>query len=238
GDPYAYVIPTDQHDPPTAETLVRILAMGAVEVSQAKAPFTAGGKQYAGGSFVVLMAQPNRGYAKDLLEPQHHPNGTNGPGGRPKRPYDMAGWTLPYQMGVRADAIKGAFAADLESVPDVRLKPDATGVDVRLKPDATGVDVRLKPDATGNSQTPAGASVASGFSRTETDRRTNQSVATTMDALKRGDRVSMTPTQFSINDSASTGRRLRLPRVGVYKSYFASMDEGWIRYVLEQFHVP
>src|SRR5207244_7647052 len=33
-------------------------------------------------------------------------------------------------------------------------------------------------------------------------------------------------------------RPLHLPKVGVYKSYLASMDEGWVRYVLEQFDVP
>src|SRR5438128_336636 len=117
GNPYAFVIPAGehaQHDDGTAAKLVNILRRGAVEVSMAKAPFTAGATQYAAGSFVVLMAQPNRGYAKDLLEPQHHPNRTNGPGGPPKRPYDMAGWTLSYQMGVRAEMIKDAFQADLE----------------------------------------------------------------------------------------------------------------------------
>src|SRR5258707_8092201 len=63
---------------------------------------------------MVAMAPPHRGYAKDLLEAQHHPNRTNGAGGPPKRSYDMAGWTLPYQMGVRADMIKETFNADLE----------------------------------------------------------------------------------------------------------------------------
>src|SRR5439155_1585821 len=109
GAPYAYVIPTEQHDDATAARLVNILRSGAVEVSMANTSFTADGRQYSAGSYVVLMAQPHRGYAKDLLEPQHHPNRTNGPGGTPKRPYDMAGWTLPYQMGVRADMIKDAF---------------------------------------------------------------------------------------------------------------------------------
>jgi len=197
GDPYAYVIPPEQHDGPTAATLVEILVRGAVDVSRAKAPFTAGGRQYAAGSFVVPMAQPNRGYAKDLLEPQHHPNRTNGPGGTPKRPYDMAGWTLPYQMGVRADVIKESFGADLEEV---------------------------------SLPLPAAAPT--------TDRRTNAAVTFAMDALRDGKRVSMTNTVFDLEGSATGARRLRPPRVGVYKPFLASMDEGWLRYVLEEFHVP
>jgi hypothetical protein len=206
GDPYAYVIPagTDaQRDWPTAVKLAEILRMGDVEVARAKSGFSAGGTQYAADSFVVLMAQPNRGYAKDLLEPQHHPNRTNGPGGPPKRPYDMAGWTLPYQMNVRADAIKTPFAADLEAIADVQLTPDPAY---------------------------------------EHDRRTNLSVKLAMDSLKRGAKVGLTPLQFITDTSAVIAgqrpRPLHVPRVGVYKSYLASMDEGWIRYVLEEFHVP
>jgi len=197
-DPYAYVIPTDQHDWPTAVKLVNVLQMGDVEISRAATPFTAGGRQYAAGSFVVLMAQPNRGYAKDLLEPQRHPNRTNGPGGPPKRPYDMAGWTLPFQMGVRADAIREPFAADVRPVTDADFVAPPT-----------------------------------------LDRKANAAVKAAMEALARGERVAMTPTQFAIGAQAPAGARtLRTPRVGVYKSHLASMDEGWIRYTLEQFSIP
>jgi hypothetical protein len=183
--------------------LAETLRMGDVEVSRAKTAFSADGKSYAANSFVVLMAQPNRGYAKDLLEPQHHPNRTNGPGGPPKRPYDMAGWTLPYQMGVRADAIKASFSADLEPLQAIELTLDP---------------------------------------RYEHDRRTNLSVKLAMDTLKRGEKVGLTPSQFDTGTSGVVAgqlpRPLHLPRVGVYKSYLASMDEGWIRYVLEEFDVP
>ena len=213
GDPYAYVIPAEQHDGPTAAKLVEILRMGAVEVSRAKAPFSAGGTSYPAGSFVVAMAQPNRGYAKDLLEAQHHPNRTNGPGGTPKRPYDMAGWTLPYQMGVRADVIKETFRADLEEV-----RPTAFA----------GAAAPNKPDTT--------------YGTVETDRRTNLSMKTAMDALKRGERVGLTPLRIMTDRAAGIAgqlpRPMHLPRVGVYKSFLASMDEGWLRYVLEQFDVP
>ena len=225
GSPYAYVIPfgnADQQDWPTAVKLTEILGMGAVEVSRAKGPFSAGAKQYAAGSFVVLMAQPHRGYAKDLLEPQHHPNRTNGAGGPPKRPYDMAGWTLTYQMGVRADMIKEPFSADLEPLTTPGLEADATY-------DARGGSSGATPP------------VASGAGRTiEADRRTNLSVKSAMAALKRAGRVSMTTSTLFIDGSnAPAGaKRLHLPRVGVYKSYLAAMDEGWVRYVLEAFDVP
>jgi hypothetical protein len=76
----------------------------------------------------------------------------------------------------------------------------------------------------------------------EHDRRTNLSVKLAMDSLKRGAKVGLTPLQFITDTSAVIAgqrpRPLHVPRVGVYKSYLASMDEGWIRYVLEEFHVP
>jgi hypothetical protein len=235
GDPYAYVIPAGenvQHDWPTAWKLAHILSIGDVEVHAARSNFTAGGRQYGNGSFVVLMAQPNRGYAKDLLEPQHHPNRTNGPGGPPKRPYDMARWTLPYQMGVRVEMIEQPFDANLELV-DPRLWNAAAG---------------STSDELGSDRPPVSL-----------DRRANDAVALAMQALGRGSRVWSTPARLFIDGGDTRARTdaiarlhadqprmalpadarpLRAPRVGIYKSYLASMDEGWTRYVLEQFDVP
>ncbi|HEX3703325.1 MAG TPA: hypothetical protein VHU82_08350, partial [Vicinamibacterales bacterium] len=230
GDPYAFVIPRDQHDWPTAFKLAHILAMGDVEVHVAPATFTAGGKQYREGSFVILMAQPNRGYAKDLLEAQHHPNRTNGPGGPPKRPYDMAGWTLPYQMGVEADEIQTPFDADLTPVNG-----------------AWGITGSVLGSATPNQ-----SAVSFG-------RAANDAVSVAAAALRRGSRVWMTPTHFFIDGSddranvaaamaqipdvhpsavPAEARPLHKPRVGIYKSYLAPIDEGWTRYVLEEFDLP
>jgi hypothetical protein len=184
GKPYAYVIPADQHDWPTAVKMAEILHLGAVEVHRAPAPFTAGGRAYHTGSLVVLMAQPHRGYAKDLLEAQHHPDRRDGSNGPPKRPYDMAGWTLPFQMGVRtdpiADPLDAAFEARLERVTDFA---------------------------------PLAKAAAAGSS----DSRANLSVTR------------------RIRELAAAGKA---PRVGLYKSWIASMDEGWARFVLEQFEVP
>jgi hypothetical protein len=235
GEPYAYVIPagaTAQHDWPTAVKLAEILHMGDVEMSSASTAFTADGKQYAAGSYIIPMAQPNRGYAKDLLEAQHHPNRTNGPGGPPKRPYDMAGWTLPFQMGVRVDAIAHPFTHQFPLVTTF----------------ARAGSVLDTPLDAGRTRPPVAV-----------DRRANDATTIVMDALGRGSRVWMTAERAFIDggdDAAKAAattalmadaprvplpdraRPVRKPRVGVYKSYLASMDEGWIRYVLEEFHVP
>src|ERR1039457_4062985 len=41
----------------------------------------------------------------DMFEPQDHPNDFAYPGGPPKRPYDITGWTLAMQMGVQYDRV-------------------------------------------------------------------------------------------------------------------------------------
>ncbi len=178
GSPFAFVIPPDQHDKPTALELAQVLLDGFVEVHRATKSFSADGRTYPEGTLVVLMAQPNRGYAKDLLEAQHHPDRRDGANGPPKRPYDMAGWTLPYQMGVRVEAIASPFDAALEPVRQVTpLIPAAPRI----------------------------------------DRRENRSATMLYASL------------------AANGRP---PRIGIYQSWVASMDEGWTRYVLERFGIP
>jgi hypothetical protein len=56
------------------------------------------------GSYIVFMAQPQRTNVAALFEPQIYPNRLT-PQGDAERPYDVAGWTLPLQMGVDAFAV-------------------------------------------------------------------------------------------------------------------------------------
>src|SRR2546422_8656662 len=89
----------------------------SVEVYRAAEPFTADGRRYAAGSLVVPMAQPYRAHAKDLLEVQHYTPVNDRP------PYDVAGWTLPLTMRVRADVVNGPFTANLGKVDTIVPTP-------------------------------------------------------------------------------------------------------------------
>ena len=56
------------------------------------------------GSYIVFLSQPQRNNVLALFEPQIYPNRLTATG-EAERPYDVAGWTLPLQLGVDAPAV-------------------------------------------------------------------------------------------------------------------------------------
>jgi hypothetical protein len=125
------------------------------------------------------MDQPYRAHAKDLLEVQHFPRMEQYPGGPPERPYDVAGWTLPLQMGVTVVQIDQPLVAQTTPVSDASARVACTA-----RPGSALSDSRLARD-------------------------TRQYACLT-----------------------------RIPRVGLYKSWTANMDEGWTRWVMDDFKLP
>ena len=85
-------------------------------VHRATAAFTVAGKSYPAGSYVVKSAQAFRPHVLDMFEPQDHPDDIPYPGGPPTRPYDNAGWTLAYQMGVKFDRVLEGFDGPFEKL--------------------------------------------------------------------------------------------------------------------------
>jgi len=88
----AYRIPKEQRDWPTAQHMAWLLAEHNVEVRQA-----------ANGDYWIPLAQPYSKFVLEMLEPQRYPEVRLQPGRDILRPYDVATWTLPLQMGVRVE---------------------------------------------------------------------------------------------------------------------------------------
>jgi len=129
--PYAWVVPPGRRDPATADRMVGILRETGIEVRRASSPFEAGGVTYPAGTWILPAAQPYRAHLKDMMERQAYPSRFAADGSA-EAPYDVAGWTLPLQMGVRAVAVAAPFAAQAEAVdrvepsrPEVRSAEDA-----------------------------------------------------------------------------------------------------------------
>ena len=106
--PEAWVIPAGQANTAGVNYVLRILAMGDVEVRKAERAFTADGIAFPEGSWVIPMRQPYASFAETMLQVQHYPDLREYPGGPPLRPYDVTAHTLPYLMDVEAVAVDEA----------------------------------------------------------------------------------------------------------------------------------
>ena len=104
-DPRGFIIPSDQPDFGTAVRFINALIKSGITVLQAAASFTVSGKPYPANSLVVKTAQAFRPHVMDMFEPQDHPDDIPYPGAPPTAPYDNAGYTLAFQMGVQFDRI-------------------------------------------------------------------------------------------------------------------------------------
>src|SRR5215469_16851693 len=119
--PFAYVIPREQRDRNTAGLLVEKLLLDGIEVQKATRPFAANGREYK-DAWVVLMDQPFSPLVKELFEKQEYPDLRTTPNGPPIRPYDVAGWTLPLQMGVETvSVLKPVTAEDRAGLRQVEV---------------------------------------------------------------------------------------------------------------------
>ncbi|WP_431214145.1 M14 family metallopeptidase [Puia sp. P3] len=116
-DARGYILPSDQPDFPTAIRFINALIGTGIAVEKATASFTVAGKTYPAGSYIVRTNQAFRPHVLDLFEPQDHPNDFAYPGGPPIPPYDAAGWTSAYTMGIRFDRLVEAFDGPFERIP-------------------------------------------------------------------------------------------------------------------------
>jgi len=240
-----FVVPATQWDAGTAVKMINVLRLGGIEVEQTTAPFTDGDKEYAAGSFVIRGAQPFEPYVKDLLSPQVYPDMRLYPGGPPKRPYDITGWTLNYQMGVKVDRLTHAVTVSTNRVDAAAAPPtgsvataggaSAFAIDPRANDAFVAVNRLLKaggavyrttaPVKVGSDEWPAGTFIAP-----------RSSTASAFDwrgvATSLGLKIGVAPA-----DAGDT-LRIKQPRVGLYHGWGGNMDEGWTRWLLEQFEFP
>jgi hypothetical protein len=122
-DPRGFIMPSSQDDFGSATRFVNALIKSGITVMRATAPFTVAGKQYPANSYVVKTAQAFRPHVMDMFEPQDHPDDIAYPGAAPTPPYDIAGWTLAFQMGVQFDRILDAFDGPFEVLKDLAKPP-------------------------------------------------------------------------------------------------------------------
>jgi Zinc carboxypeptidase len=236
-DPRGFILAADQPDFPTATKFVNALIKTGVTVHRATASFSVGGKTYPANSFVVKAAQAFRPHVLDMFEPQDHPDDIPYPGGAPTRPYDSAGWTLAYQMGVRVDRVLDAVDGPFERLTGLQ-KPQAGIVggtatagytfSHAVNDSFTAINrlVAMSEDVSWVTTGPQ-----AGLFFVAAKPTTAANVAKIAASLGVNfDGVATKPAGDSI--------RLRKPRIALADQYGGSMPSGWTRWLLEQFEFP
>lgn len=243
-DPRAYVIPRSQRDLPTAVAFLNALLKNGVEVLAASQPFTAGGKSYPAGSWIVKTAQAFRPHVLDMFEPQDHPHDVEYPGGPPKAPYDITGYTLSEQMGIGYDRVFDNVEAPATPVEGLMTVPagqivgtGSAGWLVRhetnnsfiltnrllkaglpvswVKTAVQSGGVDFAPGAVWIPASPAAAKIVAGS-------------------------VSGLGIDAYAADAAPSGETMKIKpvRVGLVDQYGGVIASGWTRWLLEQFEFP
>ncbi len=231
-DARGYIIPISQTT--TATNFVNILIKSGIRVEKATTNFKVGDKEYEAGSYVVKTNQAFRPHVIDMFEPQDHPNDFQYPGGPPVRPYDAAGWTPAYTMGLEFDRILEPFDGPFETIP-------------------YGEEQKHK-----GSFTKLAGAVGYTFSTKE-----NASFILINDLLKEGIEVEKNSEYFYVaasdkatpileNAAAKYGVKitgvqqklnmgavgLKPSRIALWDVYGGSMPSGWTRWIFEQYHFP
>lgn len=231
-DPRGYIIPSSQTT--TAVDFVNILIQSGIKVEKASSTFTVAGKTYPAGSYVVKTNQAFRPHLLDMFEPQDHPNDFLYPGGPPVRPYDAAGWTPAFTMGISFDRIMDDFEGPFQAIPYGEVQK-----------------------ATGKINTPVANAVGYTFST-----RDNASFVAINDLLKAKAQISKNKDHFfvaadkrlqPILEQISTAQGavftavsvkpqgmqpIQPMRIALWDRYGGSMPSGWLRWIFEQYHFP
>ncbi len=238
--PYAYVIPKDQRDPVTAARMVDILIFQGVEVHKATESFTAGGKGYPAGSYVVLLSQPYRQNVTALLGKQKYPDRFQYPGGPPETPYDVAGWTIWMGMGVDCDEIADKFDAKLTlvkeaGVPAGTVAPGDASYGYAFGPEmnnAATARVRLLKKGFELAWAMEGFG---GFAPGATIVKAKSGLASELATLAKELGVSFVPLASA---PPVVTKALGMPKIAVYESWSGNADSGWLRLLLEKYGIP
>ncbi len=245
-DPRGYILPSDQADFANAVEFLNALLKTGVEVQRATAAFTVAGKSYPAGSYVVKTAQAFRPHVLDMFEPQDHPNDFRYPGGPPNPPYDITGWTLAFQMGVKFDRILDDFSGPFQKIGFNLLPPPAMTVSGPASPAGYLISHEINNSFKAiNHLLKANADVYWMKNEVTVDGKVMAPGAiwvTASPAVKAV--VDQSAKEFGVPAyalaKAPAGDALKLKpiHIGLVDNYGGSMPSGWTKWLFEQYDFP
>ncbi len=242
-DPRGFIIPADQADFPTATKFINALLETGITVHRATRDFEVSGKKYPAGSYVVLTAQAFRPHVMDMFEPQDHPDNIPYPGAPPTPPYDHAGWTLAFQMGVEFDRILEGFNGPFEKINAWNVKPPAGKVMAANGAVGYLTSHRVNDAFIALNRLLAANEEAYWLQSSMTANGRTYPAGTLYITAKSSTlpRLQKASADLGVSFDATSEKppaeavKLRRPRIGLWDQYGGSMDSGWTRWILEQF---
>jgi hypothetical protein len=160
--PNAYILPVDEKDPTVTQKAVTHLMNNDIEVMQAAKAFTADGKTYPKGTYLVKMDQAKAGLANTMLwDGEDISNDT-------PAMYDISAWSLPELWGFDAVATQNSVDVVTTKVNQVTgqgavigkgpfVIPNSSVKAVNLVNTLLQQGVAVKRDSEGNFYTEAAA---------------------------------------------------------------------------------
>jgi hypothetical protein len=241
--PYAYLIDLNaQYDPNSAVELVKRLQIAGVDVYKAKKSFRIKNLNFSSNTIIIPLAQPCRGYIKDLMEVQNYPDIRLYPGGPPKQPYDVTAWTLPFQMGVDVFELRVKEEIPMEKI-DGELKYafaiEFTGSKISGRGNYLVFERRFI-----NSYRLVNLLLKEGIEvfYVDGDAPDLKGNFVLKNSKETFDKIISLSKNLGVEIKAidDLGRatliKVKKKKIGIYQPWITSMDEGWTRLVLDSFY--
>jgi hypothetical protein len=222
----SYRIPAQQRDPIMAAKLAHLLDEHNVEVLTDENT----------KDFYVPLHQPYGRFVSEMLGTQRYPKVKPVAGNNILPPYDVAAWSLPLMMGVSVEKTtvpperqklmrhitekdwpRAGQSGNGEVVAVSRGTNAASALVNAALNNRAKVTVAKNAFAVGAVNYPAGTFLIEGWKDAITTAASQHLQVTRVSSPK----VAVAP--------------LRKPRVALYKSWTSNIDEGWTRFVLEQY---
>jgi hypothetical protein len=226
-----YCIPQHQRDPLSAAHLAFLLRENGAEVLFSESE----------SAYFIPKAQPLGRFVNEMLGVQRYPEVKLVAGPNVVPPYDVTAWSLPLMMDVAVERVT------LDAGKRNALRP-LRDADVPrgsvIHPEARTFAVSRETNASSrliNDQLAEHNSVQLTSADIVVEGKTLAKGAILLNDIKDPSAIAakygVHLTGLSEQSRVESGRLLPF-RLGMYKPWTASMDEGWTRWLLEQYHFP
>jgi hypothetical protein len=208
-----------QRDPVVAARLAALMLEHGAEVR-----FSADDK-----SFLIPTAQPYGRFVDEMLGIQRYPEVRPAPNSGILEPYDVAAWSLPLMMGVKAERRKLSSAEQQSAKVMTQVAWPQSGLTGKGSFYSV-VDHQNNAFALVHAAQKAGAQV---FLQRVADQLPLLIFAAFPQLAANAEKLHL---QLNAVPALPKGAiSLKPLRVALYKSFIPSIDEGWTRFVLEQY---